>query len=174
MDREKLVKLAKKGDGKAYVTLVKEYEITLYKIASKMLGNNEDVSDALQESITIGFEKISTLKTPEYFNSWICRILINVCNKIRNQNNKVVDIEEFNPGSSSEGGYEQVEFKEALGSININYRTCLILYYIGGFSIKEISSYLGEPEGTIKSRLSRGKALLRDSYYNCKDGVIYG
>ncbi|MEF9953336.1 MAG: hypothetical protein RR838_12170, partial [Clostridium sp.] len=65
MDREKLVKLAKKGDGKAYVTLVKEYEITLYKIASKMLGNNEDVSDALQESITIGFEKISTLKTPE-------------------------------------------------------------------------------------------------------------
>ncbi|MEG2339081.1 MAG: sigma-70 family RNA polymerase sigma factor [Clostridium sp.] len=174
MEKYRLVKLAKKGNGKAYVELVKEYEMTLYKIASRMLGNNEDVADALQETITIGYEKISTLNKAEYFNTWICKILINTCNRVLNQRKQVVDIEEYTSLKSNENGYLKVEMDEALNSISYDYKVCLVLFYIGGFSIKEISSYLDEPEGTIKSRLSRGKARLREKYFNCEDGVING
>ena len=69
MEIKILVKRAKRGDGEAFVTLIKQYEQVLFKVASKILTKDEDIADALQEAIMVGYEKIHTLKNEAYFNT---------------------------------------------------------------------------------------------------------
>lgn len=168
-----LVKKAKKGDGEAFVSLVKQYENVLYRTASKLLNNEEDVADVMQDTIISAYEKLHTLKNEEYFNTWICKILINKCNSLLNQNKKIVTMDEQVVQQKKNDEFKKVELEDALNSLNEVYRLALILYYIVGLNIKEISVFLKEPEGTIKSRLSRAKTILRDNYYQNEGGVIY-
>ncbi|MGM9949058.1 MAG: sigma-70 family RNA polymerase sigma factor [Lysinibacillus sp.] len=168
-----LVKKAKKGDGEAFVSLVKQYENVLYRTASKLLNNEEDVADAMQDTIISAYEKLHTLKKEEYFNTWICKILINKCNSLLNNNKKIVTMDEQLLQQKKNDEFQKVELEDALNSLNEVYRLALILYYIVGLNIKEISEFLKEPEGTIKSRLSRAKTLLRDNYYQHEGGVVY-
>ena len=58
-----------------------------------------------------------------------------------------------------------VELDDALRSLDDNHRIALTLYYVNGFTTKEISEYLQESEGTIKSRISRAKKQLKNQYY---------
>ena len=61
--------------------------------------------------------------------------------------------------------FQKIELKEALESLQPSYKLALTLYYIVGLNVKEMSEFLEEPEGTIKSRLSRAKSILRNNYY---------
>ncbi len=169
--KETLVKKAKKGDGEAFVTLVKQYEDVLYRTASKLLNNDEDVADAMQEAIISAYEKLHTLKNGDYFNTWICKILINKCNTILNKKRKITMINEDINTEIGTDEYQKVELEDALNSLNESYRLSLILYYIIGLNIKEISDFLKEPQGTVKSRLSRAKSILRHNYYK-SEGVL--
>ena len=58
-----------------------------------------------------------------------------------------------------------LELDDMLNSLDENYRIALTLYYVNGLTTKEISEILSEPEGTIKSRISRAKQLLKNNYY---------
>ncbi|KGR84935.1 sigma-70 family RNA polymerase sigma factor [Lysinibacillus odysseyi] len=168
-----LVRKAKKGDGEAFVSLVKQYENVLYRTASKLLNNEQDVADVMQDTIISAYEKIHTLKKDEYFNTWICKILINKCNSLLNKSKKLVVMDEQLLMEKKNDGFQKLELEDALNSLNEAYRLALILYYIVGLNIKEISEFLKEPEGTIKSRLSRAKTLLRDNYYQYEGGFVY-
>ncbi|MEI4800020.1 sigma-70 family RNA polymerase sigma factor [Bacillus sp. FJAT-51639] len=163
---EALVKKAKKGDGEAFVSLVQRYEDVLYKVASKLLQKDEDVADAMQEAITVAYEKIHTLKNEEYFNTWICKILINTCNGILNKKQKITLVDGHIEQKQNENEFLKIELEDALNSLNKDYKMAIVLYYIVGLSIKEMSVFLKEPEGTIKSRLSRAKSILRNHYYS--------
>jgi RNA polymerase sigma-70 factor (ECF subfamily) len=59
-----------------FVSLVKQYEDVLYRTASRLLNNDEDLADAMQDAFISDYEKLHTLKNDEYFNTWICKILI--------------------------------------------------------------------------------------------------
>lgn len=169
-----LVKKAKRGDGEAFISLIKQYEQVLYKVASRMLSNDEDVADALQETIMLGYEKINTLKNEGYFNTWICRILINKCNYILNKNKNVIVVDEILPQKLNNNDFLKIELEDALNSLNKDYKLAMILYYVVGLSTKEISEFIKEPEGTIKSRLSRAKTILRENYFKNEGVVEYG
>ena len=71
-----------KGDQEAFVQLIQEHTQGMYKVARSILGNEEDVADAMQDTIVACYEKIGTLKKPQYFKTWLTRILINNCNDI--------------------------------------------------------------------------------------------
>ncbi|MFD3445369.1 sigma-70 family RNA polymerase sigma factor [Microbacteriaceae bacterium 4G12] len=161
-----LVKKAKRGDGEAFVSLVQQYEDVLYKVASRLLHNDEDVADAMQEAIVVAYEKIHTLKNEAYFNTWICKILINTCNGILNKRQKIRLVDQHVEQKQNKNEFLKIELEDALNSLNKEYKIAIVLYYIVGLSIKEISEFLKEPEGTIKSRLSRAKSILRNHYYS--------
>lgn len=174
MEINSLVKRAKRGDGEAFISLIKEYEQVLYKVASRMLSNDEDVADALQETIMLGYEKIHTLKNEGYFNTWICKILINKCNYILNKNKNVIVVDEILPQEFNNNDFLKIELEDALNSLNKEYKLAMILYYVVGLSTKEISEFIKEPEGTIKSRLSRAKVILRENYFKNEGVAEYG
>ncbi|OOM14589.1 sigma-70 family RNA polymerase sigma factor [Clostridium saccharobutylicum] len=169
-----LVKKAKRGDGEAFISIIKQYEQVLYKVASRMLSNDQDVADALQETIMLGYEKIHTLKNEACFNTWICRILINKCNYILNKNKNVILVGEILPQKLNNNDFIKIELEDALNSLNKDYKLAMSLYYVVGLSTKEISKLVNEPEGTIKSRLSRAKTILRENYFKNQGGNEYG
>lgn len=174
METNTLVKKAKRGDGEAYISLIKQYEQVLYKVASRMLSCDEDVADALQETIMAGYEKIHTLKNEGNFNTWICRILINKCNYILNKSKSLIIVDEILPQKFNNNDFLKIELEDALNSLNKDYKLAMILYYIVGLNTKEISEFTKEPEGTIKSRLSRAKTILRENYFKNEGIVEYG
>lgn len=77
-----LVKRSISGDANAFLELMEKNSLAMYKVARGILDNDEDAADAMQDTILTCFEKIHTLKNPEYFKTWMIRILINECNKI--------------------------------------------------------------------------------------------
>lgn len=144
--------------------LVLESETTLYRVSMSMLRNESDCEDAVQTAILTAYEKLSSLKNEEYFRTWLVRILINVCNKQLKSRNKVISMEDSSniaePSSPSPAA--DTEVRIALEELPVKYREVIVLYYIEGFPVTDIKRILGIPEGTVKSRLSKGRELLRE------------
>lgn len=145
-----------------FTRLVLESEETLYKVSMSMLRNEKDCEDAVQTAILTAYEKLNTLKNEEYFKTWIVRILINTCNKQLNSRKKIVDIKDYqNTTQTSNFSPEELEVRLAVEKLPLKIRQVVVLYYTEGFSVKDIKSILKIPEGTVKSRLSKGRELLK-------------
>lgn len=71
---------AQRGDKKAFTELIEQNTRCLYKIARSYFREPMDVDDCVAETICLCWKKIGQLRKPEYFRTWLCRILINVCN----------------------------------------------------------------------------------------------
>ncbi|MBO1305769.1 sigma-70 family RNA polymerase sigma factor [Enterococcus sp. 669A] len=159
-----LVKKAQQGDGEAFVQLTKQYEKILYGVARRYL-KDEDVADVLQDTLLIAFKNIHSLKQPKYFNTWLTKILINECNKLLKKNKQYsYQTLEENADLAERTSVDTLELEELISELNPIYKTPILLYYYSGFSYKEISRIIDEPLGTVKSRISRGKALLQKEY----------
>lgn len=174
MTDELLVKRAKQGDGEAFVLLVRKQENRLFNIAYKILGNDQDCADVLQETMLKAYLQINTLKNEAYFQTWLCRILINECKNLLEKNKRfsTIDIEKINQDKYySQNKTDESEFLMEFITKTLNpiYSIPLILYYQSGFSIKEIGLILNEPIGTIKSKLARGKILLKRTLKDLKE-----
>lgn len=142
---------------------VLDSEETLYRISMSMLRNEKDCEDAVQTAILTAYEKLHTLKNEQFFKTWLVRILINVCNKELNNRKKTVDVEDLSTFSSNSiTSTQEVEVRIAIEKLPLKIKQVVILYYIEQFSVKEIKSILKIPEGTVSSRLSKGRTLLRD------------
>ena len=165
MTNEILVKKAQKGDSEAFIQLIQQYELILYRTAKRLGLKDEDIADLLQETVLTAFEKINTLKKGQYFNTWICRILLNNCYRFMKQNKPLAVMDETVLNNLSHKDYLPMELDEALKTLDDNHRIALTLYYVNGFTTKEISEFLHESEGTIKSRISRAKKQLKNTYY---------
>ena len=79
---EDLVEEAKNGNNVAFTELVLQNQNELYKIAKMRLANDDDVNDAIQETMLMAFKSIKKLRENKYFKTWFIKILINECNKI--------------------------------------------------------------------------------------------
>lgn len=168
---EILIKKAIKGDPEAFIELINKNEIALYKAAKAILNNEEDIGDAIQETILAAYKNIGTLKNIKYFKTWITRILINKCNDIIRKNKNLVFINEYKDGSYSEELDENLDFKNAFDNLSSEHKIVLNLYYVSGFSSREIAEILEVNESTIKSRISRGKKKLKSFLSNSDNGV---
>ena len=165
-----LIKRAKRGDKVAFVELMKENELSLYKVAKSILKNDEDVADAMQETILSALEKISELKEDKYFKTWLTRILINKCNDILRKNSKIIQLEEYFDVGYTEDFIQSMSIKEGMDTLSDAQKLVLHLYYVMGFNSREISELLNENESTIKVRLSRSRNKLKDFFRDTKRG----
>ncbi len=181
-DLEKLlVKKSQSGDIEAFEQLVSAYDKRAYNIAYRVMGNEEDAKDMAQEAMLRVYRSIKDFKGQSSFSTWLYRIVTNVCldELRRRKNDKHVSIDstiqtedgELHIELSSdketpETAYERVEqrelIKKAIRELNDEYRSVIVLRDIQGFSYEEISNMLDCSLGTVKSRINRARALLRD------------
>ena len=133
---------------------------TLYHVACGILRSEADREDAVQEAILKAWEKRDSLKKDDAFRAWVTRILVNECYDICRRSGKVIVLDEL-PESIVPEDTEGRELRDLIMQMDDIYRMPIIMFYIEGFSIREISSALHIPEGTVKSRLFAGRAKLR-------------
>ncbi len=161
-ETEKLVEKAKRKEPDAFTELMQLYMKDMYKVALAILMNDEDAADAIQDTILVCWEKLDTLKYPRYFKTWMTRILIHKCYKLRKEARNVERLEEYEePAVYDE---YKIELMEALASLDEKYRIIMTLFYSEGYHIHEIAEILKIPKSTVQTRLSRGRAKLAGYY----------
>lgn len=148
-------------DKSEFTRAVLEYEQTLYRVAKSMLGDEADCADAAQNAILRAWERLNTLKRPEYFKTWLTRILINECRNILRGRARFAPLEP-ELAESVPVREEHGELYAALMGLEEKYRLPVELHYIEGFKTAEIAAMLRLPEGTVKTRLRRAREILRE------------
>ncbi len=162
-----LVEKARNGDKKAFDHLIRSQMENMYKTAISYLKNDEDAADAIQEAILTCYEKLDTLKTDGYFRTWLTRILINKCKDMLRKR-KVYYLEDELSEIPVEEDFSMIEWRELLYILPEEYRIAVLLYYVEGFKIREISEILDVKESTVQSRLARARGKLRQEYPQVK------
>ncbi|MGD1995832.1 MAG: sigma-70 family RNA polymerase sigma factor [Anaerolineae bacterium] len=179
MDETDLIQAAQRGNLDAFNELVLNYQHLVYNVAYRMMGDPASASDATQEAFIKAYRKIETFRGGS-FRSWLLRIVTNCCyDEFRRRKRRPAtsfedlgDIdEEANPalvngGESPEQRVEREELatflQTAINTLPSHQRTVLVLSDVEGMSYAEIAGTVDIPVGTVKSRLARARAHLRD------------
>ena len=176
-----LLKRAQKGDMDSFEQLIEKYQLKAYNIAYRLMGNEEDAKDALQESFIKVYNSLDKFRGDSKFYTWVYRIVSNTCHdllKKNSKNKKVISLTNYlnkedgetrdieDPGHTVE---EIVENKEkskdilaALNKLSDTHKEILIFRDVQGFSYEEIGDILNCTEGTVKSRISRARMKLKE------------
>ena len=160
--KKSTVSKAKKGNKEAFLALIDENRLNLYRVARGILNNKEDIEDALQNTVIHSFQKINSLKKDEYFRTWIIRILINECNERLRKSKRVISLAENSNNEIYNDSYENMDLTKAINALNEELRVTTVLFYFEDISLKDIAKILKIPEGTVRSRLTRARAKLRE------------
>lgn len=146
-----------------YMSRVLGMERKLYRIARSLLQSDADCADAIQEAITKGWMKKSTLREVCYFETWLVRILINECRNIQRRNKlHLLPLDEGIKQQREIDYVENLQLKEALEGLPEKYRLVLLLHHLEGYDLGEIAGILGCPKTTVKSRLHQARKTLRE------------
>ncbi len=136
---------------------------TLWRIAATELRAKADREDAIQEALLRAWANRGQLREERYLQTWLIRILLNVCKTQRKRGRRAVPVAEVpdRPGPPDEDS----ALREAFLRLEPRYRQPLLLHYAEGYSVQEVAAMLHLPQGTVKSHLSRGRARLRDALH---------
>ena len=159
-----LVIKAQNKNETAFVKLMEMNKQGMYKVAKSYLKSEEDVADAMQDTILTCYEKLDSLREPRYFKTWMIRILINKCKDILKKNKELCLLDEMPEIEDRNTVQENMEFMDFLSTMDEKYRIILLLYYVEGFNTREIGELLEMNEHTIKTRLVRARKNFSKEY----------
>lgn len=143
-------------DVKAFTDRARAAEAKLFRVAYGVLRCEADCKDALQEALLKAWRKQGSLRDEALFDTWLTRILINECYMLIRKNKRVVAV------SPPEKPPENGQLHDALMGLPDKLRIPLTLHYTEGYTTGEIARILRMPEGTVKGRLVRGRAALKN------------
>ena len=160
-----IVKQAIAGNKEAFEQLLILEEEKLFYTALSYVGQKEDALDAIQEAACKAFLTVHQLKHPEFFSTWLFRILINECYRLLKKGQKIIPYEEselLNRLQEQENVTgNPIDLSEAIQHLNHSQQMAIILFYYHDLPIKEISEVMEKPVSTIKTYLHRGKNQLK-------------
>lgn len=168
MEHLELVLKAINGDGEAFYQLILPKQEDFYRIAYSYVKNKEDALDIIHETVYKAFKSLKSLKKPEFFYTWLTRILINTSIDYAKNNWKVFYLftnalmyssDFMNRGLNKD---EKIDLYSAIDTLKENYKTVIILKYFNGLTLNEIAELLDVPLGTVKTNLHKALAALRN------------
>ena len=164
MSTERLVRKAQDGDKEAFLSLMKESELAMYRAAKAVLHREADVEDAVQETVLRAFYKIGDLRQPRYFKTWLTRILLNCCYDLLRTQRGIVPLELLPETGKAEDRDAALDVRETLASLGENDRLILTLFYLNDMAIKDIAQLLQISQGAVKQRLVTGRNHFKEQY----------
>jgi len=183
-DESALITRAKRGSVDAFNTLVLRYQDAAFTVAYRLMGDSAGAADTAQDAMIVAYRKLNTFRGGN-FRAWLLRIVTNRCydELRRTQRRPTVSLS----GSADDDAPEPLELpdpdstpeeqalanelqraiQDCISALNADQRLVLVLCDIEGMSYEEIAAQSGNQLGTVKSRLSRARASVRD----CLQGV---
>lgn len=164
---EELISQAQNGSKEAFTEIFLSINDDLYKIAKSRIKNEEDIADAIQETMLETFKSIKKLKDIHSFKKWVIKILINKCNRIyRRKYKKDISYDEYNINnfSSTVNLESNIEFYEMLNGLKYEERIIIILYYLENYTVKDIHKILNMNEKTINTHLFRARKKIKTKF----------
>lgn len=169
-----------KGEVEAYGTLVRKYQDRIYSVVANYVSNPDDATDIAQDTFVKAYMKLPSFDSSSAFYTWLYRIAVNTAiDFLRRRKSKPVDsldderftIAGFEPASRDpQSNPERVAvvdeqrraLRDSIGHLSNKLRTVLILHDVEGLSQEDVAQILKIPVGTVKSRISRARAELRN------------
>ena len=180
MDEQALIGLARRGDLDAFNRLVLAYQNMAYNLAYRMIGEDASAQDAAQNAFLSAYRNLASYRGGS-FKAWVMRMVTNACyDELRRRHRhpetslepQVEGEDEMespswlaDDGPSPEESLERAQLEQAiqrcLGSLPDDFRVVVVLVDVEGLDYDEVSTAIGKPLGTIKSRLARARLKLR-------------
>src|SRR3954463_5091043 len=171
---DSLIEQCLAGDQSAWDTIVRQHWRKVFNVAYKFVGRHDEAEDLTQEIFLKIFKALNTFDRRANFQTWIISISRNLCidhyRSVRKERQTIardVDSNDLQPASAERGPYAQAEhqdlraqLRQALETLPVTLRTAVVLRDLQELSYQEIADRLGLPEGTVKSRINRGRIEL--------------
>ena len=146
-------------DQKTFAARLEPLRMRLYKTALLYLDNESQAVDAVDEAVYKGLRSCRSLRQPEYFETWLTRILINVCYDQLRRQKRFVPLEELSETAVED--FDALPLKEAPRRLPKELRDVVILRFFADCTLAETADILGIPPGTAATRQRKALQLLR-------------
>ena len=176
-DDAQLIQRVLDGDDTAFSVLVRKYQCSVHALAWRKIGDFHIAEEITQDTFLKVYQRLSTLKAPQSFTSWLYVITVNHCKawlrKKRTRTQSLENTSHTQLEKTAYSGYiieenkrmavetQREVVKKLLAKLQDSDRTIITLYYLGGMTYDEISKFLGVSEATIRNRLYRARRRLK-------------
>lgn len=185
VDDAELIRLVRLGHSDAYGELVRRYQDRVFNACWRVCGNVEDARDVTQDAFLKAYENLDSFRQESGFYTWLFRVAMNLSLSLRrsarNRRSRTYDAA-TDLGTTQAGGLAerlrranregdepcsdtavQSSVVKALLALDDEDRAVVVLRDIEGFDYRRIAEVLGMPLGTVRSKLHRSRAALRDA-----------
>lgn len=178
---EALVRRVQQGDDGAFDRLVELCAPRIINLAYRLVGNMDDAQDLAQEALLRVYQALPRFKGDAAFSTWLYRIVTNVCydelKRRRRRPDAFTDLQapdeesvpmedtlvsDADPAEMVLSLERQQRIQQAITELPDTYRMVVVLYDLQGLNYQQIADTLQQNIGTVKSRLNRGRCLLRE------------
>ncbi len=174
-EESRIIRAVLDGDSNRFEELVRAYEKTVYNLALRTLGNQQDAMDAAQEAFLRAWRGLPAFRGDSKFSVWLYRLTMNVCTDMlrkrgrtmevsltEEEENAVFDIpdERFCPQTELEKKQLRQSVRRGLEKLPEEFRRVLLLRELGGLRYDEIAQSTGLEPGTVKTRIFRARKKL--------------
>jgi RNA polymerase sigma-70 factor (ECF subfamily) len=180
---DSLIEQCLTGDQQAWETIVRQNWRKVFNVAYKFVGKHDEAEDLTQDIFLKIFKALNTFDRRANFQTWIISISRNLCidhyRSVRKERQLIareVDTGDLQPASADRGPYQAAEhrdlrgmLRQALQALPVTLRTAVVLRDLQELSYQEIADHLGLPEGTVKSRINRGRIELAHQIKRLQD-----
>jgi RNA polymerase sigma-70 factor (ECF subfamily) len=180
---DSLIEKCLSGDQAAWETIVRQNWRKVFNVAYKFVGKHDEAEDLTQDIFLKIFKALNTFDRRANFQTWIISISRNLCidhyRSVRKERQTIareVDTGDLQPASPDRGPYHAAEhqdlrglLRQGLQALPATLRTAVVLRDLQELSYQEIADQLGLPEGTVKSRINRGRIELAHQLKRLQD-----
>ncbi|MHC4481172.1 MAG: RNA polymerase sigma factor, partial [Planctomycetota bacterium] len=167
-----LVERTRDGDAQAFAELVERYRDAAYGAALHVLADPSAAAEVAQDAFFRAYRCLDQLRDPGRFSAWLCRIARNLARNRLAQRRRMPALasledvpEPVNPDPSAPRSAQEAEvvglIRQLMQRLPDEQRLTFTLFYVDGYSHRDLSQMLGVPVGTVKSRLSNARSRLR-------------
>lgn len=135
----------------------------LLKTAMSYFQNETTAKDVLDEAIYRGLLGAKKLRHDAYFDTWMTRILLNVCHREYKRVCRETDLPAFDLTADNSASFDALPLKDAIAHLPADYKDIIVLRYFAGYTQKETADILAIPQGTVATRQKKALSLLRIS-----------
>ncbi len=183
---QRLIERLQSRDERAFLELIQTYQLRVYKLVFRMLGRSDEAEDMAQEVFVQVFKAVGTFRGDSKLSTWIYRIAVNLCkNRMKYLSRRKAEAQDSYENTDDRAdhtgargvtsgelarpdqlveGYQMERLVEsALLEMDPDFREILVLRDVEDLSYEELSHITGLPDGTVKSRLHRARAMLKVS-----------